>query len=30
MDHELAGRMIFIKKNYEWYEEFLQKATEED
>jgi hypothetical protein len=30
MDHELAGRMIFNKKNYECYEEFLQKATEED
>jgi hypothetical protein len=30
MEPELAGRMINIKKNYEWYEEFLQKATEED
>jgi hypothetical protein len=30
MDPDLAGRMIFIKKNFEWYEEFLQKASEEE
>jgi hypothetical protein len=31
MDPELAGRMVFIKKNFEWYEAFLQKkASEED
>jgi hypothetical protein len=31
MDPELAIRMVFINKNFEWYEEFLQKkASEED
>jgi hypothetical protein len=30
MDPELAGRMVFIKKNFEWYEELLQKASEEE
>ncbi len=31
MDPDLAGRMVFIKKNFEWYEAFLQKkASEED
>jgi hypothetical protein len=31
MDPELAGRMVFIKTNFEWYEAFLQKkASEED
>jgi hypothetical protein len=30
MDPDLAGRMVFIKKNFEWYEEFLQKASGED
>ena len=25
MDPDHAGRMIFIKKNYEWFQEFLQK-----
>jgi hypothetical protein len=30
MDPKLAGRMIFIKKNFEWYEEFLKKASGED
>jgi hypothetical protein len=31
MDPELAGRMVLIKKNFEWYEAFLRKkASEED
>jgi hypothetical protein len=30
IDPDLAGRMVFIKKNFEWYEEFLQKASRED
>jgi hypothetical protein len=30
MDPDLAGRMVFIKKNFEWYEEFFQKASEEE
>jgi hypothetical protein len=31
MDPELAGRMVFIKKNFDWYEAFLRKkASEED
>jgi hypothetical protein len=30
MDPDLAGRMVFIKNNFEWYEEFLQKASEEE
>jgi hypothetical protein len=31
MDPELASRMVFIKKHFEWYEAFLQKkASEED
>jgi hypothetical protein len=31
MDSELTGRMVFIKKNFEWYEAFFQKkASEED
>jgi hypothetical protein len=31
MESELAGRMVFIKKNFDWYEAFLQKkASEED
>jgi hypothetical protein len=31
MDPELAGRIVFIKKHFEWYEAFLQKkASEED
>jgi hypothetical protein len=29
-DPELAGRMIFIKKNFEWYKEFLQKKASEE
>jgi hypothetical protein len=30
-DPELAGRMVFIKKNFEWYEAFLwKKVSEED
>jgi hypothetical protein len=27
---DLAGRMVFIKKKFQWYTEFLQKASEED
>ena len=30
MDPDLAGRMVFIKKNYEWYEEFLTKKASEE
>jgi hypothetical protein len=30
MDPDLAGGMIFIKKNFEWYEEFLLKPSEEE
>ena len=30
MDPELAGRMAFIKKNYDWYEEFLTKKASEE
>jgi hypothetical protein len=30
MDPDLAGRMVFIKNNFEWYEELLQQASEED
>jgi hypothetical protein len=30
MDPDLAGRMVFIKKNFEWYKEFLQKASGKD
>jgi hypothetical protein len=31
MDSELAGGMVFIRKNFEWYKAFLQKkASEED
>jgi hypothetical protein len=31
MDPEVAGRVVFIKKNFEWYEAFLRKkASEED
>jgi len=30
MDRDLAGRMIIIKKHFEWNEEFLQKASEEE
>jgi hypothetical protein len=27
MDPELASRMVFINKNFGWYEEFLQKKA---
>jgi hypothetical protein len=30
MDPDLAGRMVFIKRNFEWYEEFLQKKASEE
>ena len=30
IDPELAGRMIFIKKKFQRYEEFLQKQTSEE
>jgi hypothetical protein len=30
MDPDLAGRMVFIKRNFEWYEEFLQKKAGEE
>jgi len=30
MDPELAGRMVFIKKNYDWYKEFLTKKASEE
>jgi hypothetical protein len=30
MDPELAGRMVFVKKNYDWYEEFLTKKASEE
>ena len=30
MDPDLASRMVFIRNNFEWYEEFLQKASEEE
>jgi hypothetical protein len=30
MEPDLAGGMIFIKKHFEWYEEFLLKPSEEE
>jgi hypothetical protein len=30
MDPELAGIMVFIKKNFEWYVAFLPKKASDD